>query len=412
MRILFVSSDSPAPLNHHGASQNLLDMIKTLSVKHDISVLTFCCSDEEKRRASELRRYCRRIETVVLPPIGKNQLRRRLTTLLTGKPAFVTFCKSHEMSARLAELTRQESFDVIQFQSTEMAQYVDYVSSPSRAATVLHEIDVSLVRFYREFKAEEDLARKGYKLKDYLNMMMYEPTICERFDGIIACSQQDAGVLRAFNSRVHVSVIPFGVDDSYFGIESDGNAAPSMLFVGSYVHPPNVDAVLYFCKEILPKVRDSSPHVTLYITGGSPPDAIRRLSSDPGIVVTGYVEDLGESLRRATVCIAPLRFGAGQKTKVLAAMAAGKAIVSTRLGVESLAVVPDRDVLVADSPAEFAGKVVRLLNDPPLRSSLGASARRLISEQHSWNSNVARLEAVYSELAARKARGAEELAQC
>jgi glycosyltransferase involved in cell wall biosynthesis len=306
------------------------------------------------------------------------------------------------MKRKVADVTRKYDFDIIQFQATQMAQYLDLLPSSRKSATVLHEIDVNIVRLYREFRIADSSFEKGYRFKDWINMFRYEPFICEKFDKVIACSKQDRDVLIAFNSDIDVFVMPFAVDDSYFDISSDNNIKSEIFFFGSYTHPPNVDGALYFCKEIFPLIKKELPDVKLYIAGGSPPDAIMDLSKDKNITVTGYVQNLNDYLIRATVCVSPIRFGAGQKTKILTALAAGKAVVSTQLGVESIDVVPDRDLIITDTPREFARKTVLLLKDPELRVRLGKNGRKLVQEKYAWRRNISILESMYEELVSQK----------
>jgi len=404
LKLLFLAAEPPCALEHNGASQNLLDIIKHLHGRHEISLLTFCSSREEATQAPALKPFCHHVDTVLLRLPGKHHWKLRFRTLLTGRPSFVTICESIEMKRKLVELTRREAFDVIQFQGIYMAPYVDAIPRPRVAATVLHEIELNVVRLYRDFKAAGSPAAKAYRLKDWLNMVSFEPAACGKFDRVIVCCGQDQHVLTAYDPTINTAVIPFGVDDALFDIESGTDDGTRLVFLGSYRHPPNVDGALFFANEILPMVREQLPAVTLSLVGGSPPESIRDLARHDGVEVTGYVEDLTAHLKSAAVCVAPVRYGAGQKTKVLTAMAAAKPVVSTRLGIESLDAVPGRDLLVADEPQEFAGQIVRLLRDPGLRRSIGEHGRRLAQHRYSWRKNVVLLEQIYQDIRARSAR--------
>lgn len=402
MKILILSPFSPLPLEHNGLTKNLLDMIKYLYQKYEIWLLTFCLSEEEIILAEQLKEYCYHVETVLFTAQKENRWKRRFTTLLTRRPSFLTMCDSPEMKKKFINLTKHQNFDIVHFQATQMAQYLEFLDINNKSATILHEIDVNIVRLYREFRIANSLFAKIYRFKDWLNMFLYEPLFYEKFDKIIALSQQDKDVLVSFNNKLNVSIIPIAVDDSYFNIIPENSEEPNILFFGSYGHPPNVDGALYFCKEIYPLIEKDLPGVKLYITGGSPPDVIQLLSNEKNIFVTGYVENLNDYLSRATVCVSPLRFGAGQKTKILTAMAAGKAVVSTQLGIESLEVKPDRDLMVANSPEEFAQKTLLLLNNPQIRNSIGTNGRKLVKEKYSWSNNINMLESLYKELVSRK----------
>src|SRR5205807_2428662 len=125
------------------------------------------------------------------------------------------------------------------------------------------------------------------------------------------------------------AVIPNGVDMEHFQPDAE-RQPPSLVFSGKMSYHANVTAVLYFVREILPRVRAVEPHVRLRIVGSNPPPEIRRLATDPLITVTGYVPDVQEAVRGAAVAVCPVTVKVGIQNKVLEAMAMGLPVVSTR----------------------------------------------------------------------------------
>jgi glycosyltransferase involved in cell wall biosynthesis len=194
-------------------------------------------------------------------------------------------------------------------------------------------------------------------------------------------------------------VIPNGVDTEQFVPSTQVCAKPlaelSMVFTGKMDFRPNVDGMVWFCKEILPRVRSEIPLAHLVIVGQKPSAAVDSLRTRPGVEVTGAVPDIRPFVADAAVYVVPLRMGSGTRLKVLEAMAMGKAIVSTRRGVEGIDVVPGRDVLIADSPVDFARQVVGLLRDPARQQSLGRAARDLAVAKYDWRSIVGAFDAIY-----------------
>ena len=148
---------------------------------------------------------------------------------------------------------------------------------------------------------------------------------------------------------------------------------------------PNEDAMLFFCREILPRIRQAEPAVTLSIVGRAPTPAVRRLAETAGIQVTGRVDDVRPYVARADVYVVPLRIGGGTRLKIFEAMAMGKAVVSTTIGAEGLPVTPGVDIVIADEPARFAQAVVDLVHDLPARRRLEQAARRLVVERYDWS---------------------------
>ena len=157
----------------------------------------------------------------------------------------------------------------------------------------------------------------------------------------------------------------------------------SLLFVGGFRHSPNVDAALFFCRQVLPLVRRSLPDVTVTIVGHAPPKEVQALAS-ANVTVTGWVPHVEPYLASHCISIAPLRFGAGLKGKIVEAMGAGLPVVTTSVGAEGMELVHGRTALIADSPEMFAASVVRLCTDPDLHAT--TSGNGLEHARARWDS--------------------------
>jgi glycosyltransferase involved in cell wall biosynthesis len=192
------------------------------------------------------------------------------------------------------------------------------------------------------------------------------------------------------------------VDTAYFTPTPDDAVRPGhLVFVGSMDWMPNDDAVLFFCREVLPRVRAVEPGVTLSIVGRAPTAAVRRLAEQQGIEVTGRVDDVRGYRAAACAEIVPLRVGGGTRLKIFEAMAAGKAVVSTTIGAEGLPAEPGRHLLIADGAEALAQAVLRVVREPALRRSLEHEARALVARHYDWAVAAAQLEASLLEPADR-----------
>ena len=149
----------------------------------------------------------------------------------------------------------------------------------------------------------------------------------------------------------------------------------NVVFIGGFAHAPNVDAVVYFVEEILPRVVKAMPSVVFQIVGSNVPARVRELSG-PNVEVLGYVPQLGPILDRAVAAVAPLRYGAGVKGKVNQSMANGVPTVATSVAAEGMYLVHEDNAMIADNPAEFADAVVRLFNSRELWERISASGRQ------------------------------------
>jgi glycosyltransferase involved in cell wall biosynthesis len=193
--------------------------------------------------------------------------------------------------------------------------------------------------------------------------------------------------------------IPFGTDFAERPF-ANGAGEGGVLFVGNFVHPPNVDAATRLVRRIFPRVRERHPDLSLHIVGENPPPDL-VVASDDGIVVTGRVPDLVPYVEQAAVVAAPLRFGGGMRVKVLEALAAGKPLVASRLAVEGLDVADGDQLLTAETDEEFADRISLVLRDGELRLRLGARARAWANENLTWDRSIDEYERLYERLLGR-----------
>ena len=157
-----------------------------------------------------------------------------------------------------------------------------------------------------------------------------------------------------------------------------------ILFVGGFAHIPNVDAALYFVREIFPLIKQKMPDVHFYIVGSDPPKQVLSLRSN-AVVVTGYVKDVAPYFENCRVFVAPLRYGAGVKGKINQSMSYGLPVVTTSIGAEGMALADGVNALIADEAEEFAAKVARLYEDEKLWNNVSQSSIRNIEQYYSYD---------------------------
>ena len=227
----------------------------------------------------------------------------------------------------------------------------------------------------------------------------YQRSVWRKFDRVQVFTPRDAAQIGGFAPEIasRVRVNPFGVvlpSHAEPELEEPG----TMLFVGNFTHPPNVDAASWLAREIMPRIRALKPSAQLKIVGGAAPDRVRALAGE-GVEFLGEVPAIGPLLERSAVVLAPVRHGLGMRMKVLHALASGKAVVTTRLGAEGL-LLEDEDeppLVVADDADTIAAGAARLLDDDAERRALGDRARAFVHARHSPEAYADRLEAVYEE---------------
>lgn len=177
-----------------------------------------------------------------------------------------------------------------------------------------------------------------------------------------------------------------------------------VLFVGTYQHPPNADAAVFFAKRVWPLVRAQLPDARFLVVGSAVTPEIEALGAEDGVEVVGFVQDLDAFMSRIRVSVAPMRYGAGLKGKVASALQAGLPTVATRIAAEGVALVDGRDILIADTPEEMAAAVVRLYSDDALWLNLAANGFEFVRREYSLESNEKRVSDLLDSLGLGNAR--------
>ena len=233
-----------------------------------------------------------------------------------------------------------------------------------------------------------------YRLKQY------ERSLTTRYAGVVVCKDDDVDCIGT--DRAAVSVVPNGVTKIDSPSASSHEQPQTLLFVGSLDYRPNIDASLFFFDRVLPAIRAHVPHVKVVIAGKAAGKRLRDAAARAGCSVISPVDDLRPSYDEATVVIVPLTWGAGTRLKILEALSLGKAVVSTSVGAEGLSLTRGSDLLVADTPAEFADACSRLIEDPAARRRLGEAGRATVNSRHTWDVVAPALESAL-ELATERA---------
>jgi len=318
------------------------------------------------------------------------RLARTVEWLGTDRPMRAIALYEPELQRSIDRLTRERKYDVVQVEDIAAAGY----RYPRTAPIVLTDHDV---------RPRADAVRRGapgpgaFLARDRNRWRRYQARCWRRFDAIQVFTARDAAEARTIEPEIagRTFVNPFGVDLPA-AADTAREEPATVVFVGGFLHPPNVDAALWLVRDILPEIRRRRPDVRLVLAGADPPRPIRALARD-GVEVTGRVPAVEPVLERAAVVVAPLRTGGGMRLKVLQAMGMGKAVVATSLAAEGVTRHDGDDaMLVADDARAFAACVAELLGAPDSRRSLGRRAREAVRLHHGWAGYGERLEALYA----------------
>ena len=249
---------------------------------------------------------------------------------------------------------------------------------------LLFEHNVEYLIWQRLAHLESNPWKRALFEMEWRKVRACEADACRRADLTIAVSDDDKERLAELGAGIRAASIPTGVDTEYFKPCGAAEVPARLVFSGSMDWHPNEDAVCYFVDTILPRIRAEAPAASFTIVGRNPGARVRELAAQPGVIVTGTIDDVRPSIGEASVYVVPLRAGSGTRIKIFEALAMGKAVVSTTVGAEGLALESGRHFLAADTPHDFATAVIRLLRDPARRQALGDEGRALVEANYSW----------------------------
>jgi sugar transferase (PEP-CTERM/EpsH1 system associated) len=397
MRLLLLTPQLPYP-PHQGTSLRNYNLIAQLAKRHQVCLLTFLESDQSLDDAGPLLEVCEWVDTLPVPRRSNaTRLRQMLTT---RRPDMSWRLWSPAFRDRLTMRLAETSFDVVQIEGIELAPYVPTIEAArSRPLTVYEDHNAEWVLQKRACLTDLRIPRRWpaafYSFVQWMRLKGYEADVCRCADRVVAVSEADRDAILAVAPGVTINVVPNGVDlDEYTGY--NGPVEPcDLVFTGKMDFRPNVDAMLWMGREVWPLIQRRRPESRMAIVGQRPHPRLEPLRDDTGITITGWVPDVRPYIAGATVYVAPLRVGGGTRLKLLQAMAMGAAIVATSLGAEGFPVTHGRELLLADTPGDFAQAVLRLLEDPEQRSQMGRSARSFVEATYAWDALVPKLEALY-----------------
>lgn len=391
MRILFVAPTLPIPTS--GGRTRLFNLIKQLASRHEVSVISFV-QPSEADLVPMVEPYCDHVELVPFEgfePLSKwrNRLRGWGRILFSRRPGYAYTFPVDRMRTPLYRFLQTHSFDVVVF---EMLYLVELLGQVRNTPAILAEQNV-----------ESDIVRRPYskasnpvhKLRDWLiwrKLLAFERRWVRRFSVCVAVSEHDAAMLREMSPATQVHVVPNGVDSRSFAPRTNQPDAETLLFFGTLSYGPNAEGLIWFCQEILPRVRRSKPDVKLEVVGLNPPPRMVDLGRLPGVQVIGFVPDIRPKLWSATICVVPLLVGGGTRLKILEALAAGCPVISTAIGAEGLSLVAGEHLLIADTPDQFAQGILALLESAELRRRLADAGREAVTQRYDWEQIALQLE--------------------
>ncbi|MFL6395956.1 MAG: glycosyltransferase family 4 protein [Nitrososphaeraceae archaeon] len=404
MRVLLLTAHLPFP-PFSGGRRREFELISRLGRNYEIHLCSITKSwKTDSQYVNELRSYCATVDLFKALYIDKqqyslysNQMRRHM---------------SEDATSYISSLLRKKQFDVVHVEGYYLMQHLPACLDVP-VLLVEHNIEclLNLQRFMLAPRQED----KSHYWKEYIYALKWETTFWKRATICITLTNDDKISMSQLEPGLNIRLIPDGTDhqkiikysaalcdriDSHFSSPKH----PSVLFVANFAYDPNVDAALYFSNVIFPLVLKDVPNAKLYLVGNAPPAEIRSLTANKQIEVTGFVNSLVPYYESANVVICPLRIGGGIKVKILEALNAGKAIVSTSVGAQGLDLTTHQALAIADGASDFAKKVIQFLLNPSERHRQEQEAQVYSKTLASWQQVTEQFANCYNEISSPRNR--------
>ena len=375
IKIIVLSPYLPA-VDTGACSRKIYDHINFLQkIGHFVYLLSFC-SEEDKGRVNELKPYCKQLHLEYIKDYAR----------YPNNPGF--------LKQKIDSLCKKEEIDILQCEKAYMARYIP---GNIRIPTLLVEHEILSISFSERAKLEKNLLNKFILLLRKIKKRLEEKKWYKKFNKIIIFTEYDKDSIYKHYRIKDVEVIPLGVNLQQYSQQQKEEKPFDIIFVGNFSHLPNVDAAIYFCKNIFPLVKNQLPGASVIFAGANPPESIKKLAGlDKNIQVSGYIKDILGYYSKSRVFIAPIRFGTGMRFKILEALAIGLPVVTTSIGARGL--IQNESIKVADREKEFADAVIQLLNNPNRCNSLARNGRAFLEKNYNWDMLFGKYEKIYSEL--------------
>lgn len=374
MKIVFITSRVPWPLEK-GDKLRAYHQLKNLSKKNKIILCAINDTKLHPEAETELKQFC---EEIHIYNISKIQIFFNLLRgLFNGLPLQVAYFTSTTAIAKINTLIQEKKPDRIFAQLIRSAEYARYQKT---IPTVLDYMDIFSKGIERRINKVNILWRWLFKM-EWKRLLKYEAAVFNDFDASTIISQQDRDLL-PLPFPTSVAVIPNGVDTNFFK-PFKASKDYELLFNGNMNYPPNIESVVYLVEKVLPIIWKKKPTLRLLISGASPSNEVLALQSEK-VTVTGWVDDIRLSFARSKILVAPMQSSIGLQNKLLEAMAMKLPCITTSLSNNALKAIPDSQILVADSPEQFAIQIQLLLDRPEKAAQLAENGYQMVLDRFNW----------------------------
>lgn len=379
MHILFLARWFPYPANH-GAKVRAYNIITQLARAHTVSMASFAEDPISPDDLREMGKLCANIEHVPYRSFDPHR-RSPLSVLLSAKPRWLHDAYSQDFMNMVKRMAERHAPDLIVASNLDTTEYPLALPGIPR---MFEEIETGAYsRQYREETRPLPRMRKWLmwrKLQGYVRQTLQHYPLCT------VVSQPEFDAVSKFAPGYRgLTLVPNGADLKRLTGRFAESESDRMVFAGALTYHVNFDAMRYFIGEILPLIAAERPSAKLYMSGRTNGVDMTSMPTHANAIHAGHQQDIRPFVQRATVSVVPERLGGGTRIKILESLALGTPVVSNRNSALGLDLRHEYDVLIAETPREFADAVLRVLGDPNLRQRLSANGRATVERAYDWN---------------------------
>ena len=389
--LLYLTHRIPYPPNK-GDKVRSFNILRQLARTHRVFLGSFVDHPDDRQHIPALRQWCEQCCVVPIEP-GIRRI-ASLRGLLRGEALSLPYYRSPRLAAWVQRVVTEHGIRSAVAFSGPMAQYLD---APGLERRVIDFCDVDSAK-WTQYAADRRWPLSWLYRREGERLLAFERDTAARCEASLFVTEAEADLFRAAAPELsaRVGVMQNGVDAEYFSprhvLASPFPAGgPVLVFSGAMDYWPNIDAVTWFARELLPRIRAQVPDARFWIVGMNPTPAVQALAGE-GVAVTGTVPDVRPYLAHADVVVAPLRIARGIQNKVLEAMAMARPVVVSAAPATGLAAEDGRDCEVAADEAGFCARVVGLLQDEDRRARMGRAARACVLRGYSWSAHLRMLD--------------------
>jgi sugar transferase (PEP-CTERM/EpsH1 system associated) len=386
--VLYLTHRIPFPPDK-GDKIRSFNILRYLANRYQVHLGTFSDNPSDQVHVPAVRKYCGEVCIErIHPPLARVA---SLRGLLNGQALSIPYYSSSTLKRWVSAILEQRTVSAVVVYSSPMAQYV---MGPEyrRFRRIMDFVDVDSDKWRQYADKRRGLSHWIYR-RESQSLLDFERTVTNEFDAVTFVSENECKLFGRLNPESKAKHFPMhnGVDSSYFDCEIKfdspyGAGVKPVVFTGMMDYWPNVDAVQWFARNILPEVKCHEPQAEFWIVGSSPTKAVRDLGGLPGVHITGRVPDVRPYLKNAAVAVAPLRVARGVQNKVLEALAIGCNVICSDEALAGLQCAYESPAVRATSQSEFAAEVLSILRQGSKQSQKDGPA--YVRQHYDWDRNM------------------------